>query len=342
MDDIRQNAVGDCWFLASLSSLATRADRVSFVIQKSRNESANPESGYEFKFYRMGRWLTYKVDKYLPTRLAAVAADNEHWVPYVEKAYAKRYLTYEAITGGWGCWGLTDLTGGIAIKTRLDWGARGIHELFAWLYDNQSALLVTSGINGGTGGAGGEELQENGLYAGHEYSLLKLDLVRDHSGQLIELVNIRNPWGQGEFNGDWSDQSEKWDTISSSRCSQLLVDREDGAFWMCYKDWVNLFSSFDVCLLPSHYSELNDGPYFEHEHCTNGVFNENNPKIVIKLSVWTKRNIYVQTLLDCNIAYAKEEQFLVVNMLDGNGEYIYPRLPNDYKPGSASNYSHNG
>ena len=107
----------------------------------------------------MGKWVTFKVDKYLPTNIAAIAAENEHWVPYCEKAYAKRYKTYEAITGGWGCWGLTDLTGGIAIKTKLNWGAPGIHEIFAWLYDNQKELLITSGISGGSGGAGGEELQ---------------------------------------------------------------------------------------------------------------------------------------------------------------------------------------
>ena len=43
----------------------------------------------------MGKWMSYKVDKYLPTSIAAIAADNEHWVPYCEKAYAKRYKTYE-------------------------------------------------------------------------------------------------------------------------------------------------------------------------------------------------------------------------------------------------------
>ena len=53
-------------------------------------------------------------------RYNQINADNEHWVPYTEKAYAKRYKTYDAITGGWGAWGLTDLTGGIAIKTSLD------------------------------------------------------------------------------------------------------------------------------------------------------------------------------------------------------------------------------
>ena len=33
--------------------------------------------------------MSYKVDKMLPTSIAAIAADNEHWVPYCEKAYAK-------------------------------------------------------------------------------------------------------------------------------------------------------------------------------------------------------------------------------------------------------------
>ena len=89
----------------------------------------------------MGKWMSYKVDKYLPTSIAAIAADNEHWVPYCEKAYAKRYKTYENITGGWGAWGLTDLTGGIAIKTELDWNRPGIHELFAWLYDHQDKVM---------------------------------------------------------------------------------------------------------------------------------------------------------------------------------------------------------
>ena len=33
--------------------------------------------------------MSYEVDKMLPKSIAAIAADNEHWVPYCEKAYAK-------------------------------------------------------------------------------------------------------------------------------------------------------------------------------------------------------------------------------------------------------------
>ena len=61
----------------------------------------------------------------LPDSIAAHAEDNEYWVPYTEKAYAKRYKTYEAITSGWGAWGLTDLTGGIATRNHLSWVSYG-------------------------------------------------------------------------------------------------------------------------------------------------------------------------------------------------------------------------
>ena len=46
----------------------------------------------------MGKWITCKVDKLLPTTIitkngpddfATYAKDNEHWVPYCEKAFAK-------------------------------------------------------------------------------------------------------------------------------------------------------------------------------------------------------------------------------------------------------------
>ena len=43
---------------------------------------------------------------------------------------------------------------------------------------------MTSGIDGGSGGAGGEVLQASGLYAGHEYSLLKLEMVKTDNGKL--------------------------------------------------------------------------------------------------------------------------------------------------------------
>ena len=31
-----------------------------------------------------------------------------------------------------------------------------------------------------------------------------------NENQILRLVKLRNPWGEKEFNGDWSDKSSKW------------------------------------------------------------------------------------------------------------------------------------
>ena len=108
-----------------------------------------------------------------------------------------------------GVWGLTDLSGGIAIQIRLNWGDPRRQELFAFLYDNQKNLVVTSAIENGSD----ENSRRDGLFGGHAYSLLKVELVKTNEGKMVQLLNIRNPHGQGEFNGDWSDNSDNWDII---------------------------------------------------------------------------------------------------------------------------------
>lgn len=139
--DVKQGSIGDCWFLAALASLATSEKRLHYVIQKQRNEGVKPEQGYVFKFFKMGEWVSYKVDKYLP-QISTHSVDNEQWVKYCEKAYAKRYETYQNIKGGYGVWGMTGLTGGIAVRTELKWDIAGTKELFLWLYANQQQVYT--------------------------------------------------------------------------------------------------------------------------------------------------------------------------------------------------------
>ena len=95
---------------------------------------------------------------------------------------------------------------------------------------------------------------------------------------------------------------------------------------MCYKDWVELFSRFDVCLLPTKFSR--SGPCFDAESVVNGVFEEDQPVIKVKMSVGAKRNVFLQCLFDCNI---KPKPRILVNLKDENEEYIKPILPNDYE-----------
>jgi len=56
---------------------------------------------------------------------------------------------------------------------------------------------------------------------------------------LNRLLKIRNPWGdEKSWNGDWSDQSDKWNQISEVAKSNLnLTGNDYGTFWMCLKDF---------------------------------------------------------------------------------------------------------
>ena len=103
---------------------------------------------------------------------------------------------------------MTDLTGGISIQTKLNWNDPNKHELFRFLYENQKNVVVTSGID-----VDSKELNQKGLFGGHEYSLVKLALVETSDGRRVQLLQLRNPWGKGEFKGDWSDRSAKWDLV---------------------------------------------------------------------------------------------------------------------------------
>ena len=52
---------------------------------------------------------------------------------------------------------------------------------------------------------------------------------------------MRNPWGKGEWTGDWSDTSKKWNDSLRNRFK--LKERDDGLFYMDLLDYVKHFHS---------------------------------------------------------------------------------------------------
>jgi hypothetical protein len=85
-----------------------------------------------------------------------------------------------------------------------------------------------------------------GLVAGHSYSLLACKTVS--SGH--RLVQLRNPWGSLEWNGDWSDESSLWEQYPEvKRELSVELDDNDGTFWMSFEALCELFVSVTVCFL---------------------------------------------------------------------------------------------
>jgi len=77
-----------------------------------------------------------------------------------------------------------------------------------------------------------------GIYEGHAYSILKAVEI---DGQ--RLVCLRNPWGEEEWNGPWSDGSKEWTPEWMKKLDHRFGD--DGVFWMSYADLLKKFQTFD-------------------------------------------------------------------------------------------------
>lgn len=77
-----------------------------------------------------------------------------------------------------------------------------------------------------------------GLIEGHAYTLISA-IESEIDGEPLRLLKIRNPWGRGEWKGDWSDNSEKWTDEMRKKVGK--VDGNDGIFWMTLQDYVKNF-----------------------------------------------------------------------------------------------------
>jgi hypothetical protein len=236
--DIVQGELGDCWFLGAASVVATREDLLYPLVL-----SAHPEYGfYQFKIYKNAKWRYITIDDFVPLKFGQIrfgkcADPSEIWVPLLEKAFAKLNGNYENCASGNFGEGMTDLTG----EGCESFDLTKVEKEDFWsklAYFHEEAFLMGCSKQGGR-----EELQDNGLLTGHAYAILSVVVTSTKE----RLLHIRNPWGQKEWNGAWSDKSSKWTPQLKKELNHL--DEDDGAFYMEYSDFLRQFSEFCVCRL---------------------------------------------------------------------------------------------
>jgi hypothetical protein len=97
------------------------------------------------------------------------------------------------------------------------------------------------------------------LVAGHAYTIIQ---VKEAFGN--KLLNIRNPWGEFEWDGDWSDKSDRWTDRMKQALDPVLEDN-DGTFWMSYEDVIKHFINISICRISDYYEVRSKGKFMFHK-----------------------------------------------------------------------------
>ncbi|CAH8471548.1 unnamed protein product [Heterobilharzia americana] len=252
--DVEQGALGDCWLLAVVASIAGYPQLFDHVVPKNQVLQGPDYVGViRFRFWRFGQWVEVLVDDRLPVRrgrnsLAFMHSNDptEFWSALLEKAYAKLNGCYAHLSGGTQSEAMEDLTGGICESLELNEKERPRDLLNQLKVYAQRCCLMGCSIDSTVV----EQRLDNGLIAGHAYSLTGVYPV-SYRGGLQWLMRLRNPWGDShEWKGAWCDGSPHWREITEEEKRKIHLNfREDGEFWMSYEDFVTCFSRVEVCHL---------------------------------------------------------------------------------------------
>ena len=289
-EDVTQGRVGNCWFVAASACLALEKGLWTKVIPDHKLQLFSPEKPvdyqgiFRFHFWRFGDWIEVVVDDRLPTvnnELIYVKskAKNEFWSALLEKAYAKMAGSYEALESGNPADALVDFTGGVSETIDLLKGdyandlekRKFLHRKMSKLMERSSLCSASIKISNR------EEMEQQlntGLIKGHAYGIsavtkvpLGQSFLSRFNAEKLFLVKLRNPWGEKEWNGAWSDGSKEWEQLSKSEREKLGIKVEnDGEFWMSWEDFCRHFTTITICVL------VNTSVFTIHKTYNEGAF----------------------------------------------------------------------
>ena len=258
--DVIQGDLGDCWFLCAAASLSLYPEYLRRIIKEEQSfDPHHPDYPYTgeftFNFFQYGKWVEVKIDDRLPTKhnklIFTKSADpNEFWSALLEKAYAKLNGSYSNLKGGIATEAMVDLTGGVVEYLVFDedkklTASRKNYRKLRQGYKNKS--IMSCAIQASPYDI--ESERPDGLLKGHAYSITGVKKVKNQiTRESHRLLKLRNPWGQCEYIGKFSDTDEaSWENIRESDRTEKGEDNDDGEFHIEYKDWARIFTKLEFC-----------------------------------------------------------------------------------------------
>ena len=201
-NDIAQGAVGDCYFLAALASLAdTDPDLIREMV------APLGDGTYAVRFYRSGQAQYLRLDADLPTTTggslvyARLGRDGELWVPLAEKAYAyfrSGQNSYASIHAGWMSTVYTEVTNLSAGTVSLSGLGTG------------SAQYIAQQLQAGHAVTLGSKTTSGPVVGSHAYMVKSVETAAEGT-----FVTVYNPWG---YDG------RTWDSLPSDGLLRIAAD----------------------------------------------------------------------------------------------------------------------
>ncbi|CAL8102901.1 unnamed protein product [Calicophoron daubneyi] len=277
---VNQGELGDCSFLAAVSSLSMESSLLSQVVPEGQSFASDkplsknflPYCGmFWFRFWQFGDWYDVVVDDRLPTRNKRLVFmhsvhNNEFWSALLEKAYAKLLGSYELISGGNASEAMEDFTGGLTELMEL--GYKTPDNLFNIMLNASSHGSLMACFICPSKDVSKQEDELNGLIVGHAYSVIDIRRFQTQSeNKSVQLIRLRNPWGNNrEWKGNWNDNSNLWKTIAPSEKKNIRLSfRDNGEFWISFEDFTRNFSRLEFCHLGPDSVVSNTNSYFERQ-----------------------------------------------------------------------------
>ena len=259
--DILQGQLGDCYFLAAISSIAEKPERLKRLFLSKKNHG---NGIYALAMCINGVWEEVIMDDFAPCLKNGKLAfnnskTNEMWVILLEKAWAKIHGGYLNIEAGLTREALRDLTGASAKTFFLRQNPEDIWDKL--MEAERLNYIMTAGSDNLSGGSDAY-IQKIGICGSHAYSLLAVYQVHWENGRHVRkgpgeqhserLVKLRNPWGSGEWHGKWSDSDRNW-TPELKQMVGFTGKKEDGIFFMPWEEFIKYYSDCQICYFHDGY-----------------------------------------------------------------------------------------
>ncbi|XP_071086234.1 calpain-5-like [Haliotis cracherodii] len=272
-NDVSQGRLGNCWFVAASSCLAQYSEIWNKVIPDATGQEwddqkpDNYQGIFRFMFWRYGEWTEVVIDDHLPVINGELVfihsqSKNEFWSALLEKAYAKFFGCYESLDGGDLNEALEDFTGGVSDTYEME--KMGVAtepekraEFFARMQKEMDRKSLMAASIPAESAQEMEASTDMGLVKGHAYGVtcVKNVHLEGSSGLFsmfnrpkLPMVRLRNPWGQCEWKGAFSDGSPEWEKIDKNDQKKIgLTVDDDGEFWMTFEDFCKHFKQVGIC-----------------------------------------------------------------------------------------------